>query len=250
MIPICSYHRSLHKHAKCCAAFRRWTDALANTKHRRAQGLGLGPGMQRMQPSAPDFDLLSARFLSCHQEQPFLWKITLTERRGVFDMQDREHRKQRINNRYFMSVQLHELICLKLLCWTCHMLCAPGSKETKRVDLCHAEGCSSQTFTMPDTSYTVASFQDASFHENTLYDRPEEVGHIFEFMTWIDRLSWFCEWQKRRRLSACGQSIMWRTTEANSHTLTFIVEAGVMMLDKSASWLISTRTISCLNHDS
>eukprot|EP00434_Breviolum_minutum_P035700 symbB.v1.2.031611.t1/scaffold3688.1/size51983/5 len=51
---------------------------------------------------------------------------------------------------------------------------AQGSKETKRVDLCHAEGCSSQTFTMPDTSYTVASFQDASFHENTLYDRPEE----------------------------------------------------------------------------
>ena len=136
-------------------------------------------------------------------------KITLTERRGVFDMQDREHRKQRINNRYFMCVQLHELICLKLLCWTCHMLCAPGSKETKRVDLCHAEGCSSQTFTMPDTSIHSRQLSGCQFpRKHAVWSTWGGGSHL-----WIHDMNrstfMICEWQKRRRLSACGQSIMW-----------------------------------------
>ncbi len=116
------------------------------------------------------------------------------------------------------------------------MLCPPGSKETKRVDLCHAEGCSSHTSfsTLPDTSYTVASLQDASFHENTLYDRPEEVGH--ESHLWIDarreQIHFQHDFVSGTRGEGCAlvgkASRGGPLKQTHIHTLAFIVEAGVI----------------------
>ena len=67
-------------------------------------------------------------------------KIALTEKGGVFDIQDRQHRKERISNTYIQyvscsgvsckfSVELRELMCLIL---SCHALSAREQRNKTR----------------------------------------------------------------------------------------------------------------------